>query len=346
MLSIIDKTAAAEIITRLSICLLLIACGLNAGVAAGQDNQSLSLTLQQLESSYKIETDPAASLLTRLDALEKKAFGSVQEGSAINRIDRLEKNLHPVPSPPAPLTGNASYSRQNIMPNSLSPANTANPGFGINAVTSTAPIAIGDYFPEVMQATQGKTMRFKTMPIAVYITPFPDSRFTDACVKAFVAWEDGSGGYVRFTQISDPDVARIKVIWSHLGINADQTGCTLGAHTITKWQARQPNKLGVINVANVPVPIVIPKFGPKYNVPPQIIEVNLDLIMVRSPDVRNLVLQNIVTHELGHALGLLGHSPVKTDMMYSVTDEYSKLSQRDLNTLRKLYGQNKVDVAL
>ncbi len=48
----------------------------------------------------------------------------------------------------------------------------------------------------------------------------------------------------------------------------------------------------------------------------------------------------IVHHEIGHALGLLGHSPVAQDIMYFVETPSShpvKLTQRDVNTLCKLY---------
>jgi Predicted Zn-dependent protease len=100
-----------------------------------------------------------------------------------------------------------------------------------------------------------------------------------------------------------------------------------------------------MSVSAIPVPIYIPRLGAKYTVPPQEIEVNLDLIYSKVPEARFLLTKNIIAHELGHALGLLGHSPDKGDLMYSITDEHSRLSQRDLNTLQKLY-QKKVDVPL
>jgi predicted Zn-dependent protease len=76
-----------------------------------------------------------------------------------------------------------------------------------------------------------------------------------------------------------------------------------------------------------------------------VIEVNLDVLYGHDADIRDLLLKNIATHELGHALGMLGHSPKESDMMYTVTDEHSRLSQRDINTVTRLY-QKKADIPL
>ncbi|MBU6450296.1 MAG: matrixin family metalloprotease [Cyanobacteria bacterium REEB67] len=103
--------------------------------------------------------------------------------------------------------------------------------------------------------------------------------------------------------------------------------------------------MAFLPVGSIPVPLYIPSVGPKYTVPPQMIEVNLDVIYDHEEDVRLPLLKNIATHEAGHALGMLGHSQNKADMMYSVTDEHSRISQRDINTLTRLY-QRKVDIPL
>src|SRR5262249_39560684 len=149
---------------------------------------------------------------------------------------------------------------------------------------------------EGMKATKGRVFRFKSMPIPVFITPQQQRGFTESCVKAFERWEEQTRGPIRFVQVDDANQARIRVIWSNPGVASDMKGCTLGAHTITKWKQRGPGSVAMLGVGPVPVPLYVPKLGPKYSVQPQVIEVNLDLIMSKCPEIRYQILQNVVAH--------------------------------------------------
>lgn len=53
----------------------------------------------------------------------------------------------------------------------------------------------------------------------------------------------------------------------------------------------------------------------------------------------------VILHEIGHALGIAYHSNSTDDIMYPYVDaikNYGQLSQRDINTLKQIYGLNKV----
>lgn len=59
-----------------------------------------------------------------------------------------------------------------------------------------------------------------------------------------------------------------------------------------------------------------------------------------SPRLSKLSLLSATRHELGHALGIWGHSPVETDALYfSQVRNSPTISVRDINTLKKVYQQ-------
>ncbi len=202
-----------------------------------------------------------------------------------------------------------------------------------------------DFLEQVAAASKNKVFRFNKFPVPIYITAPPDPIYSSSVMAACADWERRTNGMVRFQAVGNKDNARIQVTWSHLGDKSEVKDCTLGAHTVTKWTSKGPGKVALMSVGAIPVPLFIPNLGPKYTVPPQEIEVNLDMIDHKYKEARYLLLRNIIAHELGHALGLLGHSPNNNDLMFNITDEYSRISERDLNTLNKLY-QKKTDIPL
>jgi len=59
-----------------------------------------------------------------------------------------------------------------------------------------------------------------------------------------------------------------------------------------------------------------------------------------SPDLSAIATVSAARHELGHALGIWGHSDLESDALYfSQVRNTPKISPRDINTLKKIYQQ-------
>ncbi len=326
----------------------------SSGSESSPDEGSLQSVFADLEKEAGLIGGVNDSYNQRLAALELKVLGEVKNGSLVERLGHVRAKLVTTraeeqieesskEAQAKPVAKSAIERRILALSNDLPPINTKMPLFF--RVEPIEPVKELDYLADILDATQKKVLRFKTMPIPVYITPYPSTSYTRACVEGFESWERRSNGLVRFVQVDSPKLARIRVVWKRLGMSTDSDNCALGAHTVTKWTKHPNGKVTVVPVGSIPVPLYIPRMGPKYTVPAQVIEVNVDLIDAKTPDFRFILLKNIVTHELGHALGILGHSPEKSDLMYTVTDENSRISPRDVKTLFRLY-ELKVDIPL
>ncbi len=301
--------------------------------------------LRDLEQRAGLQPPPYVSVVQRIAVLEQKYFGTERPGSVVQRLESLKLAASGTAIQSIPADQVHTCSLHTLSLGDALPLVSGQPPNYVRVDAPGFPVAANDYYGDVFKSSQQKVVRFKSMPITVYITPYPDAGFMHCVRRSFDTWEAVSDGLVKFTEVQSAKDARIQVVWKRLGQRGDIVGCTLGAQTIMKYKDRGNGNLSFVGVSGVPVPVYIPRFGPKYVVPPQVIEVNLDLIMSRDPTKRYRLLENISTHELGHALGLLGHSPFKADMMNEITDEHSRVSQRDVNTLIQLYSK-KCDVPL
>jgi len=127
-------------------------------------------------------------------------------------------------------------------------------------------------------------------------------------LRAMQSWQSASRGRIRFTRVSTPNNADIMVRWQR--------------------DFAHDNYLGV---------------SPYKSYGNIIVQSDVNLAVYYPKSATPMSLTDISTtalHEFGHALGLKGHSPYPTDVMYFSSNEFERtaLSERDINTMQMLYS--------
>lgn len=155
-----------------------------------------------------------------------------------------------------------------------------------------------------------------TMPLKVFIWKADYCRgfnplFNTVLTQAFRSWQERTGGLVSFVPANDPREADIECRWTDDPEVLHSSG--EGGETVTSFN-REDGRIGH-------AVITILTYTHGRGVTP------------------NLVWATSL-HEIGHALGLAGHSDSPQDILFawaSLNVEHAQLSPRDLNTLRLLY---------
>jgi tetratricopeptide (TPR) repeat protein len=178
----------------------------------------------------------------------------------------------------------------------------------LNAALS--PASTPNYLAYILM--NGKVVHYNPqhMPLKIYISdgagiPGWRPELNESIIYAMQTWQAATHSLLSFNTVTDPANADIIVRWrTHfsdgiLGLSPMQTF----RNTITESD---------VNLA---------AYYPDSKVP-----ITMD------------ELKGIAVHELGHAMGLQGHSPMPGDIMFpSKTHGHNQPSQRDINTITMLY---------
>lgn len=159
------------------------------------------------------------------------------------------------------------------------------------------------------------------MPISVYVANGEGvdgykTEYLELLKEAFKQWADASQGIVKIAYVDDEGHALIKCRWT--ASSKDLANPAEGGQAFV-----QKTLQGQAVAADV---LICTKPSIQTN------EVSMSQFM-----------KHVCLHEVGHALGLTGHSSDSTDVMFSVVNFESvtgKLTERDKKTLLALYQLN------
>jgi len=181
--------------------------------------------------------------------------------------------------------------------------------------------AADDYFSRITTASNGRLTRFDHSPptssgcstITLYVGSIPVSEelkpgYQRTLEESLLLWEEASEGKVKFKKVNSPNDADIKLKWIYKLMHSNRSR-QIGEANLVRMEAGE---------FHVEIVIFLRDFTTM-----KLLECD--------------TLQAAILHELGHALGLWGHSPNPGDVMF-YSAAATKPTEHDVATLRKVYA--------
>lgn len=164
-----------------------------------------------------------------------------------------------------------------------------------------------NYFDYVL-TNSGDISKWKAFPLIVYIEP---KRQKNAAKIAFEQWEAKSKKLVSFKFVDVPEKAQISVVFKDKLESTSTAEKFFAGFSRPTYEGRYLSK-SEINILTV---------NPQTNA-----------------DFDDNFISATTLHELGHSLGISGHSPNENDVMAASTaNPKIELTKRDINTLNIVY---------
>lgn len=315
--------------------------------------------VQRLEQSAFGSTYPEHEIEDRVDHLEKEVFGNKSDGDISDRLSKLEAKLSggsgafgggqganngtsggtnlagsvtPYPAPkmvPAKKQNKQSENKkvaktengQNEPPvdsgggpdgrpeSKQAPPSDKRGGKKEDRLAALASQLGADYFTTVRRFPNDTVARWTNLPVRVHLPQGSPDSWQKALESGVTKWND----YLKVEIVPASQPADVEVSWVN--------------HLV-------PQYLGVtrLQIQNGNMQSQIFMLRPTYYL----------------PEIPEKTLQSAFLHELGHALGIFGHSDSPEDLMYGSEIapggkgkpskiKFAPISTRDSNTLKKIY---------
>lgn len=162
-------------------------------------------------------------------------------------------------------------------------------------------------------------------PLQNEFSPKQPEDFVEAAWRALAAWQEALGGVVSFKRAESKAASDLQVeLIGQEGPALEGEGVQVLGNTPLARACQV--KSGDVKAGHLEVSFEVPR-----------IQVYVaDQFGLLPPDQ----VERNVLHEMGHALGMRGHSPIPADLMYEVARDrrVDRLSTEDVNSFRALYA--------
>ncbi|OGH95285.1 MAG: hypothetical protein A2039_00775 [Candidatus Melainabacteria bacterium GWA2_34_9] len=312
----------------------------------------------QPASAFKpISISTTNSMPELVKLIEIKIYGKAQDKLPVSeRIQKLEKDVF-----------NKNYNDESLtlrldrLKKAVLPELAQKP---VNDLTQEQ-----DYIEDIIEQSDGTARIFGKMPILVYIDDADvktyKKYYRDAVKDAMKDWENASCGKIKFEISNDPMKSHLKVVWTDYfedfawqpelkkeDILAEKQKIKYGkASSLVQIGSIAAMVLG--SLVGIPVIAMVGSVGGSVASPVlryksldlddrvMKVKINTDCTSGMTKEQSMEKIKQIAMHQLGHSIGVYGHSPDPNDIMYS-NFSVKKLSDRDKNTIKEIYKNVKI----